>query len=154
MTVPMFVVEQEVATSDDYYTPSWIFEALDIEFDLDVAAPPGGVAWIPAKRYYTKADDGLSQPWEGKVWCNPPYSKATPWVEKMIDHRNGFLLLPLVVSNWLDRICLHSDSIVLLPRDMQFARPGRKDGRIMFRTALFGFGEWAREPLERIGHVR
>jgi hypothetical protein len=30
-------------TSDDYYTPPFIFEALGVEFDLDVSAPPGGV---------------------------------------------------------------------------------------------------------------
>jgi hypothetical protein len=30
--------------SDEQYTPKWIFDALGVEFDLDVCAPQGG--WI------------------------------------------------------------------------------------------------------------
>ena len=47
----LFAVQQEQLTSDDYYTPAWVFERMGIEFDLDVAAPPGGIPWIPAKRF-------------------------------------------------------------------------------------------------------
>ena len=65
-------------TSDDYYSPKWIFEALQLEFDTDPAQPIGGVSWIPVKKYYTIIDDGLSQPWDGRVWMNPPYSQTTP----------------------------------------------------------------------------
>ena len=150
----LFGAEQEVATSDDYYTPSWLFEDMGVEFDLDVASPPGGVPWIPAKRFLTMADDGLSTEWEGRVWMNPPYSKATPWVERLVAHGSGIALLPLVDSNWLDRLWNNADSVTLLPRDMQFARPGRSDGRVMFRTALWAFGDWAVEAITRIGHVR
>lgn len=33
--------------------------------------------------YFTLAQDGLAQPWNGhRVWCNPPYSNIRPWVEK------------------------------------------------------------------------
>src|SRR3954467_15906776 len=69
-------------TSDDCYTPRWVFDAMGLEFDLDVAAPPGGPWHVPAKRWYTAEDDGLTQPWEGLVWCNPPYSNFTPWAER------------------------------------------------------------------------
>lgn len=62
------------ATTDDWYTPAWIFEAMDETFDLDVASPPGGIPWLPCRRYYSLEDDGLAQPWEGFVWCNPPFS--------------------------------------------------------------------------------
>ena len=30
-------------TTDDYYTPPFIFEALGLHFDLDVSGPAGGV---------------------------------------------------------------------------------------------------------------
>ena len=29
-----------------------------------------------------KASDGLSRPWWGRVWCNPPYSDCGAWVRK------------------------------------------------------------------------
>ena len=49
------------------------------KFTLDVAAAPHN-AKAPA--YYTRQEDGLTQPWTGRVWCNPPYSDIRSWVEK------------------------------------------------------------------------
>ena len=66
-------------TSDDCYTPRWVFDAMGLTFDLDVAAPPGGPWHVPAARYYTAEDDGLTSPWDGLVWCNPPYSRMKDW---------------------------------------------------------------------------
>jgi len=48
-------------------------------FDLDVAADEES-HW--AKRWFGVEQDGLSQPWTGRVWCNPPYSDIEPWVTK------------------------------------------------------------------------
>lgn len=30
----------------------------------------------------------------GVVWCNPPYSKPLPWIERMAWYGNGLMLLP------------------------------------------------------------
>lgn len=49
------------------------------KFDLDVAATPDNAK---APRFYTREDDGLTQPWRGLVWCNPPYSDCGAWVRK------------------------------------------------------------------------
>lgn len=49
------------------------------KFTLDVAAAPHNAK---APSYYTRDDDGLTQPWMGRVWCNPPYSDIRSWVEK------------------------------------------------------------------------
>ena len=54
-------------TSDDYYTPPFIFEALSLTFDLDVCAPVGGVPWLPAKRSLSMIDDGLTTNWQGLI---------------------------------------------------------------------------------------
>src|SRR5690606_27372557 len=97
---------------DDYYTPAWLFDALGLTFDLDVASPPGGVEWVPAARFYTVEDDGLSQPWTGRVWMNPPYSRATPWVDRFIAHGHGVALLPFAKSAWFERIWACAEGIV------------------------------------------
>jgi hypothetical protein len=55
-----FSHESSKNISVDWYTPEWIFKALGLEFDLDPCSPSGGVPWIPAKRFYTIEDDGLS----------------------------------------------------------------------------------------------
>lgn len=100
----LFGVPQQQTTSDDYYTPEWLFDRLGLRFDLDVAAPPNGVPWIPADRYLTMADDGLATPWHGRVWCNPPYSSPGLWVDKWLVHGNGLLLVPFAKSNWFARL--------------------------------------------------
>ena len=93
-------MEQHQETSNDHYTPKWVFDLLNVEFDIDVASPPGGVPWIPAKRYFTQFDDGLTQNWEGFIWCNPPYGRViNAWIQKAYEHSiNGggrvVMLLP------------------------------------------------------------
>lgn len=155
MTVPLFGAEQEVATSDDYYTPAWLFEDMGIRFDVDVAAPLGGVAWVPADRFFTQADDGLSQPWEGRVWMNPPFSRYTVWAHRFIEHGNGIALGSVGVNTaWGSLLWEGSDGICLLPQDMQFRRPGGGDARPMYRSALFAFGDECVEAIGRVGYVR
>lgn len=78
----------------EWYTPPGVFEALGVQFDLDPCAPPGGLPWIPAKRSYCLADDGLLQPWSGRVWMNPPYGPATAtWMQKLAGHGDGIALV-------------------------------------------------------------
>lgn len=49
------------------------------KFTLDVAAAKHNAK---APEFYTIDDDGLTQPWRGRVWCNPPYSDIGAWVRK------------------------------------------------------------------------
>lgn len=64
----LFPVQQDGLTSDDYYTPRWLFDRMGITFDLDVCAPPGGVPWIPATRATTTRRT-TGSPRRGKVEC-------------------------------------------------------------------------------------
>mgnify|MGYP003152703306 CR=1 FL=1 len=49
-----------VNKSNDWWTPREVFINLDIEFDLDVASPIGGVNYIPAKNYYINHGQGIA----------------------------------------------------------------------------------------------
>jgi hypothetical protein len=147
-------MEQSERTSDDYLTPRWVFDTLGLEFDLDVAAPPWETH-VPAKRKFTKADDGLSQSWEGRVWMNPPYSDSEPWVARFIEHANGIALLPYVKAFW--RLGLWESGAALAePRNCDrilFGREG-KPTEIMFPTFFAAFGDECVEALGRLGRVR
>lgn len=67
---------------DDRRTPRSLFDPLHarFRFTIDVAASADN-ALLPA--FWTKHDDALRYPWDGKrVWCNPPYSNIPAWVGK------------------------------------------------------------------------
>ena len=139
-------------TTDDHYTPPFIFEALGVEFDMDVSAPAGGVPWIPAKKSLSIIEDGLTTPWEGRVWCNPPYSKITPWAHKLLDHGNAIALLPVGKSHWFDLLWAKADGIITLPSSLRFVRSqGKAPASIMTSTMLFAFGLDNRKVLESSG---
>jgi len=77
-------------TTDDYYTPPWIFDAAGLIFDMDVSAPVDpSRRTCPARRYLTPVEDGLTQPWDGLVWMNPPFSGTAAWVERFARHGSG-----------------------------------------------------------------
>lgn len=78
--------------SDTWLTPPHIIKALG-RFDLDPCTPPA-MPWQTAAKRYTEADDGLTSPWFGRVWLNPPYSReAVKWLRKLADHGNGVALV-------------------------------------------------------------
>jgi len=117
-----FAHESQGVETVEWYTPPWIFESLDIKFDIDVCAPEGGVEWIPSKRYYTKEDDGLTSEWVGNIWCNPPYGKYTStWLEKMHQHRNGIsLVFARTDCRWYHNYVAKADAILYLKGRVKF----------------------------------
>lgn len=83
--------------SDEYGTPRWLVETLleavpdnlltNGRFSLD---PASGAEPTPiATHRYTKADDGLAQPWRGphidSIYLNPPYSDPAPFLSQLTD---------------------------------------------------------------------
>lgn len=79
--------------NDEWLTPPSIVQALG-SFDLDPCAPVVR-PWDLAARHFSKADDGLAQPWSGRVWLNPPFGReAVKWLRKMVEHGNGIALVP------------------------------------------------------------
>lgn len=65
-------------------TPDAVWRAVEREFGpftLDAAA---SLENTRCDVYYTIESSGLSQEWNGRVWCNPPYSHAAEWVKKAV----------------------------------------------------------------------
>jgi hypothetical protein len=150
----LFPMPQEANTSDDYWTPKWIFDALAIEFDLDVACPPEGPPHNSARDFYTQETDGLANSWFGNVWMNPPFSKTNDWAYKFMEHRNGICLVPMSKSRWFDALWSDADAVCALPYNLRFG--GHERGSIFIACVLFAYGSHNVEVLHRskIGRVR
>ena len=80
-------------------TPKYLFDRISsiFNFSLDVCALPENAK---CENYYTPKDDGLSKPWGGGVWCNPPYGREiSSWVKKAYEESqkeyNSFVLMLL-----------------------------------------------------------
>lgn len=78
---------------DEWLTPPDILAKLGA-FDLDPCAPVVR-PWDMAAQHYTILDDGLSKPWSGRVWCNPPFGReAVKWLRRLADHGDGIAMIP------------------------------------------------------------
>jgi phage N-6-adenine-methyltransferase len=151
----LFTTEQTETTSDDYYTPKWIFDTLGLHFDLDVASPPGGPPFVPCDNFYTQADDGLAQEWHGRVWMNPPFSNPTPWVQRWLQHANGIALLPTSNGKWFRNLWNEEVKWVALPYNLKFiAGDGRKLNTMPLPCWVIGVGSDNIEALHNFGKVR
>lgn len=111
--------------NDTWATPPWLFNYATTRFgafDLDVCALP---ETAKCQKFFTPEDDGLQQPWLKNNWCNPPYSKITPWVEKAASeasfNHNTVLLLPADVSTkWFAAVWEASCEILIINHRVSF----------------------------------
>lgn len=78
--------------TERWLTPRWVLDPLG-HFDLDPCGAPG---WPTADEVFTPEThgDGLSLPWHGRVWMNPPYGHVMgSWLERMAHHGHGTALI-------------------------------------------------------------
>ncbi|MCY1008545.1 DNA N-6-adenine-methyltransferase [Nannocystis pusilla] len=76
---------------DNWCTPQWVIDLI-LELwpeGIDTDPCTNDCSIVPsAVRYDCSAPelDGLTQPWHGRVYCNPPYSDPAPWYERAALH--------------------------------------------------------------------
>ncbi len=134
--------------SDERYTPRSLFDPLHKEFafTLDVCATAESAK---CRRYFTKAEDGLAQPWaRERVWCNPPFSDIEPWVDKAWD-TDGVLVVMLIPAvrteqpwwqEWIEPFRDRRGSGLttrFLPGRIRFGHPGNPEG-VGVGSPMFG----------------
>jgi hypothetical protein len=85
---PWSILPSRIVTGDDYYTPAHIVacvrDALGA-IDLDPASHVAANEVVDARRFFTRDQNGLLQPWAGRVFLNPPFSDWPQWVPKVLD---------------------------------------------------------------------
>lgn len=141
---------------DAWYTPKWVFDGLAVTFDLDVASPPGGVPWVPARQHFTEDDDGLAHPWHGVVWCNPPYSAPTDWCRRFAEHPDMALLIRADLSTGGPLTALRAADALWAPHGrLEFVDGvGRRGGLVTFSTVMLGRGRVVVDAMHRLADER
>jgi hypothetical protein len=135
---------ENIGKSDEWYTPKYIFDALDCRFDIDVASPTEGPRHVPCFRWISK--NSLNSDWFGFVWMNPPFggkNAIDPWLKKFFNHGNGIALVPDRTSApWFQKNARKADSILFLSPKVKFEKPDGSIGKSPGSgTALLSSGE-------------
>lgn len=147
--------EPSIGQSNDWYTPPEIFAALGLRFDLDPCSP-GLDHWVPADRVYTIEDDGLSKPWDGLVFMNPPFGGRNghvPWLVKFLDHGNGVAVVRAYTSSgWFHDHATKAETMLFPRGKTKFIKPDGMIGRAPGHgVVLLGMGDMANRALRQSG---
>lgn len=132
------------ADVDTWLTPPQILSQLG-DFDLDPCAAECAPFHAGAALSYTVAEDGLVQPWRGRVFMNPPFSNTVPWLRKHSEHREGISLVPASVESivWRECVWKRAGAILLLHGRTRFCNPdgSTTTGRPLRSIALIAWSE-------------
>lgn len=147
--------EPSIGASDDWFTPPEIFSALGLTFDLDPCSPGAG-HWVPARLFYTKDDDGLSHPWRGLVFMNPPFGGRNghvPWLRKFLDHGNGIAIVRAYTSSsWFHEWAIRAETMLFPRGKTKFIKPDGSIGKAPGHgVVLLGMGGVSNAALEASG---
>ncbi len=117
--------QQSIGKSQVHLTPKFIIERLG-PFDMDPCAATPPRPWDCACENLIEADDGLTQPWRGRIFLNPPYDRrgVAAWVERLASHGVGIALLHArTETDWFAQVWLHASDILFMSERLKFCRP-------------------------------
>jgi len=131
-------------------TPQWLLETLYTvfgTFDLDPCSSTHSQrsASVRARTHFTVDDDGLTVPWTGRIFVNPPYGRAIGlWTTKAkseVESANAKVVVGLVPARtdttWWHRDIVGSASIIFLRGRLRF---GNGEQSAPFPSALIIWG--------------
>ena len=136
--------QRTVGRSQVHITPKDTLDRLG-PFDMDpCAASPR--PWDCAAVNITEAENGLIQPWHGRVFLNPPFDRyeVAQWVARLAEHGQGTALLHArTEAGWFEPIWEHASGILFLADRIHFHRPdgSRQPANSGAPPVLVAFGE-------------
>lgn len=136
--------------TDDWLTPPELVSSLG-EFDLDPCSSLRQSGQLAKRCYRLPDDNGLLLPWEGRVWCNPPFSQMASWVHKFVLHANGVMICPLRMQvRWSQTLFDHADAIKFIREPVRWiSRDGNSQLGDLFDFMLISIGPDSKWILSR-----
>lgn len=143
-----------VSLSDEWLTPPALLRLLG-DFDLDPCACRTQ-PWPTAARHFTVDDNGFAQRWEGRVWLNPPYGRATSlWLGRLAEHGDGIALIfaRTETAMFFEHVWPKADGILFLRGRLTFYRPDGTPGDFNggAPSCLVAYGEGNARRLAGLG---
>jgi len=144
---------------NEWYTPPEYIESANKvmgDIDLDPASSDIANKIVNAAIYYSKDNDGLNKPWEGKVWMNPPYASdlikkfAVKFASHVIDNEitEGIALVNNATETiWFKALIDCASAVVFTTGRVKFLDPQGNPGAPLQGQAIIYCGENANKFL-------
>lgn len=140
--------------NDEWLTPPLIIEKLGA-FDLDPCSPIVR-PWDTAALHFNVTDNGLEQPWAGRVWLHPPYGlEAAKWLARLADHGNGIALIfaRTETRRFFDHVWNRADAVCFIEGRLyfHFVDGRRAEANAGAPSCLVAYGQENVRALEQSG---
>lgn len=142
-------------TKVEWLTPPELVESLG-KFDLDPCSPVNA-PFLHAATNYTIEDDGLTKPWFGRVFMNPPYGKHLyKWLERLKIHGNGIAIIFARTETkcFFENVWYSADALLFIKGRIRFYHVSGKQGGTSGAPSVFvAYGKENAEALKNSGIV-
>jgi hypothetical protein len=142
----------EYTGENEWFTPAeYIEKAREIlgRIDLDPASHVLAQKTVRATAFYTAAENGLTQPWSGRVWLNPPYSRElmSPFVDKFLsEYARGVIEQAILLTHdytdteWFHAAARAARATCLVRTRIHFLAPSGEECSPRRGQTFFYFG--------------